>query len=704
MERWTASCCALNRRVGRSFTTDLLRQAEPKNSASEDHVTLLEVLDRAADEVGVRFKSQPEVEGALRASIAGTYHGLASWDKAERQYRALMGLARRPGAKPGEYFAVEAELAHILRHRGRLDDEVLAMARSANEGLKRTLGPDHPDTLKSMTNLASSYDDLGRHAEALELNEETLALTKARLGPDHPHTLTSMHNLASSYDALGRNAEALKLREETLALRKARLGPNHPDSLRSMHSLALSYYALAKHAEALKLCEETLALMKVRLGSNHPDTLASMNNLALSYYALGRHAEALKLHEETLAVRKARLGPNHPDTLTSMTNLANSYAALGRHAEALKLCEKTLALTKARLGPDHPDTLMSMHNLASCYDALGRHAEALELREETLALMKARLGPDHPDTLMSMTNLALSYYDLGRHAEALKLHEETLAIQRKPAPDHPGSPDFASALGATLNNMAKIDLDAKRFEEARVRLREAVEWQRKALASNPANPTYRQFLANHLTNLITASRGLGDPEGVAEAERELARLRDLDPAMAALDARLSSIIRGDQQPRDTAERLQLAQRAYDKALLATAARLWGEALEAHPKLGDDRRAQHRYNAACIAALAGSGQGKDDPPPDEAGRVRLRRQALVWLRAEMAAWSRRLDDDPKTAAAIQQTMKHWRTDPDLAGLRDEAEIARLPEAERESCRSLWAEVDRLLAKAGERMPY
>ena len=51
-----------------------------------------------------------------------------------------------------------------------------------------------------MNNLANSYNDLGRNAEALKLHEEVLALRKARLGPDHPDTLKSMSNLANSYD------------------------------------------------------------------------------------------------------------------------------------------------------------------------------------------------------------------------------------------------------------------------------------------------------------------------------------------------------------------------------------------------------------------------------------------------------------------------------------------------------------------------
>jgi hypothetical protein len=52
------------------------------------------------------------------------------------------------------------------------------------------LGPDHPDTLRSMNNLG--YTALGRLTDELKLCEETLTLMKAKLGPDHPDTLISM--------------------------------------------------------------------------------------------------------------------------------------------------------------------------------------------------------------------------------------------------------------------------------------------------------------------------------------------------------------------------------------------------------------------------------------------------------------------------------------------------------------------------------
>jgi tetratricopeptide (TPR) repeat protein len=111
-----------------------------------------------------------------------------------------------------------------------------------------------------MNNVAYNYAELGRHAEALKLHKETLALMKARLGPDHPDTLTSMHNLAISYRLMGRHAEALKLDEETLAMQRAKLGPDHPDTLLSMHGLANSYRALGRWDEALAAYGRAIAV------------------------------------------------------------------------------------------------------------------------------------------------------------------------------------------------------------------------------------------------------------------------------------------------------------------------------------------------------------------------------------------------------------------------------------------------------------
>jgi hypothetical protein len=64
----------------------------------------------------------------------------------------------------------------------------------------------------------------------------------------------------------------------------------------------------------------------------------------------------------------------------------------------------------------------------------------------------------------------------------------------------------------------------------------------------------------------------------------------------------------------------------------------------------------------------------------------------------------LDKGPAAArTAVQRTLRHWQRDPDLAGLRDAAALARLPEAEQVACRQLWIDVARALGQPGKDKP-
>ena len=175
---------------------------------------------------------------------------------------------------------------------------------------------------------------------------------------------------------------------------------------------------------------------------------------------------------------------------------------------------------------------------------------------------------------------------------------------------------------------------------------------------------------------------------VAEAERKL-----------TLSNRFPAVLRGDDKPKTNAERLGFALMAYDRKHFIVAARLWAEALAADTKLGDDRQNWHRYNAACSAALAASGQGTDEPP-DNTAKVKLRHQALDWLKAELTAWGKLLETGPPQARpTIVQTLDHWKQDTDLAGIRDADGLAKLPVDEQKAWRALWADVDSLVKRAG-----
>src|SRR5439155_15325509 len=71
----------------------------------------------------------------------------------------------------------------------------------------------------------------------LKFHEEALKLRRSKLGDDNPETLQSMNNVAFMYSSVGRHAEALKLYEESVAL-LSKLRANHPLTLQSMNDLA----------------------------------------------------------------------------------------------------------------------------------------------------------------------------------------------------------------------------------------------------------------------------------------------------------------------------------------------------------------------------------------------------------------------------------------------------------------------------------
>jgi tetratricopeptide (TPR) repeat protein len=275
--------------------------------------------------------------------------------------------------------------------------------------------------------------------------------------------------------------------------------------------------------------------------------------------------------------------------------------------------------------------------------------------------------------------------DLGRPVEAEAGYRTAIRLQA----------EFADAIYYNLGTV----------QEAQGRLDDAEAAYREALRLNPEFPDAHCNLGRVLLQtgrfaeaLLERRRGheLGRrradwlyPSGqwVREAER-----------LVALDPRLPAVLKGRDRPADAAERVTFAQICYFRKLYAAAARLYAEALVADPRLKDDRQAGHAYNAACSAALAGSGQGKDDPAPDDRTRAKLRSQALDWLRDELAAWSRLVDGGtPDARARVQQLLAQWKADPDLGGLRDPTALVKLPEDEQRACQALWSEVDAVLSR-------
>ncbi len=470
-EREARGAAAESAAVLRFVVFDMLGASEAERGLGRD-IKLAELLANADKEVDTAFLDQPLVEASVRGVLSTAYHSLGRYDVA-------------------------------LRHAGRAHDLRL-----------RLLGPEHPDTLNTASNLADLFRHLGESERSRNLGERTLEIQRRILGPEHPGTLSTMTTLASVLRERNRFDEARSLFEQILEIQRRTLGPEDPQTLKSMNNLALLLRDRNRFDEARQLLERTLEIQRRVLGPEHPDTLSTMLNLATAFARQSKFDEARALREKVLEIQRRVRGPEHPDTLSTMNTLANLLRDQGKFDEARELCEKVLEIERRIRGPEHPDTLGTMNSLAMVLKEQNELEEARALFEQILEIQRRVLNPEHRAVLGATVNLALVLQDQGKLDEARALHEQTLEILRRVL-----GPEHRHVLGSTVNLAIVLEKQG-RYDEARKLLEPTVAVMNKVL--NPGDPftlvaQYNLAVVLHRLGKLDEARRLLEP--TVEARR-----------------------------------------------------------------------------------------------------------------------------------------------------------------------------------------
>jgi tetratricopeptide (TPR) repeat protein len=449
-----------------------------------------------------------------------------------------------------------------------------------------------------------------------------------------------------------------------------------------------------KLAESEAACRKAIQL--------NPRSAVPHVNLGLTLMNRGRQAEA------EAACRKAvQLAPNYA---FAYSVLGQALHEQGRQAEAEAACRKAI-----QLKPDFAD---AHDTLGLVLDAQGKLAEAEAAYRKAIALKPnsaepyANLGAVWGkqgklaqaeaacrNAIRLKPHFAYAHDNLGRVLRAQGKLAEAEAACRKAIELRPRECTAHNNLGLCLCDQGQLDAAAAEFGEA-IRLKKDF-----ALAHCNLGDVLVQK-GQFAAALVYLRRGheLGskNPRWSYPSRDKVRRCVRL----LELDRQLPAILSGRQQPADVAERLALAelcQMPCKKRYLA-AFRFYKDAFAADLKLKGDQPSPARYNSACAASLAGCGQGEGADKLSAAQRERLRRQALDWLKADLAARRRTLPKEPhQNRSVVLRQLKHWLVDSDFSGVRGDA-LGKLPAPERRAWRQLWADVATTLAMAeGKTVP-
>jgi eukaryotic-like serine/threonine-protein kinase len=393
-----------------------------------------------------------------------------------------------------------------------------------------------------------------------------------------------------------------------------------------------------------------------------PDFALAHYNLGTALDSKGEVDAAIAAFREAIRIK--------PDYAEAHHNLGIALRSRGEFDAAIAAYREAIRLK--------PDFAEAHYNLGNALDSRGEFDAAIAASREAIRLK--------PDFAQAYYNLGNAHNSKGEFDAAIAAYREATRLR----------PDYAKAhhnLGTALGSKGEFDAANAAFREAiRLKPDDALAHCNLGFCLRDRGEFVEALKIMERGHEL-GSKQVGWRNPSAEWVQSFRRLVDLD-------AKLVVLLKGETPPIEPGERVELADLCSKKGLHAASARFYGQAFADQPRLAEDLETGHRYNAACAAALGGSGMGKDEPPLDEAGRTKLREQALGWLRADLAAWAKILDGgkEPARKQEVARTLAHWKEDADLSGIRDEGTLAKLPEGEREGFRALWAEVDRLLAKA------
>jgi tetratricopeptide (TPR) repeat protein len=407
------------------FMVSLFKVADPDENRGKS-VTVREVLDRGAEEVGHGLAREPRVRADLLTAMGEAYTGLGLYEPAKR---------------------------------------LLTQARSDQEAVSV------PPESRVRTLIASGavLDDASDYAGAEALLRRALDVGLARLPADSPLISEARDDLADALTQLEKYQEAERLCEAALAFDRRR-GPDEAELLsRTLDTLAQAFYSEGRLTDAEGPMREALAIRKEHLGLRHALTAQSMNNVASLLYQSGQYGAAAAEWQEAMPVYQAVYGPEHPQVATILNNLGRSKLMAGRVDDAVPLLERALAMDEKFKEPTHDDLVVPLNSLGMAFLYKGDPVRARGALDRALAIARLR---DHwllDQVLVNVADLELRSNQTGGAArdlaEAHGLLEKHYPLAANPAEE------WRYAVWESVN--ADLLARQQRYDEARAALARA---------------------------------------------------------------------------------------------------------------------------------------------------------------------------------------------------------------------------------------
>ncbi len=420
--------------VNEFVVRELLQAPMPEMSLGRD-LTVAEVLQNAARNVGHALHDQPQTEADVRLVLAQSYAALGRSTEAKGQAQASLDLlATIPEASTNSRDTAERTLAELMIDAGQYQlahDRLVAL----RDRQRTALGESAPETLTTDVAVARALIALDQFTRAESLLRDDLSRAKA-LGPEAWRLVFDIQQeLIRSLQSQSRSVDAERLCREVLDSLAKHVGPDHPKRIAVLRSLAIVLSGQRRFADAAAAADEAVALSRQVFGSSHPATGRMLVTNARFLDRASRDKEARAAAEEAYSILRASLGAENPDTLTALWWIAVLNFRAGDEAEAEPLFKQVAELRLRILGALHPDTMTAFDLWGIALLSQGRVAEARATQRRVLAAYEQAMADPQVDVqvILAFVKFLLSVQpeDLQNPERACDLAERAVSTTQR---------------------------------------------------------------------------------------------------------------------------------------------------------------------------------------------------------------------------------------------------------------------------------
>ncbi|MCA9309743.1 MAG: tetratricopeptide repeat protein [Phycisphaerales bacterium] len=355
----------------RSILGDIYFEISELDNASQQMEQALAIFQETRGDDAIETWRQVGSLGVLR-----TVQGRDA-EAEDLTRRAIEGMTRIVGPDDRETLRAQSNLAGILLDEavGKFDEgEVLA--REVNRRTTELFGEKDPQAIATIITLGDIGLMRNDYEEARAQYGRAADLRREVLGPDHPDTLSALNNLALAEHRLHHFDVAVDLYKEILDARNRILPEGHHQTMTAMQNLAGSLVRAERLEEAQQLYAEVFRLQDEYFPEDNFGTLGARNNYIYLLMDLERFEEAEAWAIDVEARGHHLLPPDHWVHAHMLAKLGVIRMRLGRYEEA----EQNLLEARQRLddlGHPHAGSWFHVHAaLTDLYTLMGNPEES----------------------------------------------------------------------------------------------------------------------------------------------------------------------------------------------------------------------------------------------------------------------------------------------------------------------------------------